>query len=334
LKEYERSIVFDGFRRYHHIIFEQLEVLDSDDVALSLLGRLRTPIWELKRRVRGFDYVFVDEAQLFNENERRVFPLLTRGDTTHVPIVLALDEAQDIYGQTTAGLATLGITDVTSESLSSIHRSTQSIVRLAFFVIQRSTDLFGPDFPDFTGIAERMEPDSHPLAAFPRIEVVADAQRSIGRFVLRRIRRLRKANLWQIAVICHAEMYWEALVNELGQTDLPLVILEKRGERIAQREPVVVLSRPAHVGGQEFDAVVLVGLELGVVPPRVTGNDALATAVEQQALREIYLAITRARYQVAIVLPPDAAPSPILHEAEKAGLIRRENSRKHSDIES
>src|SRR5260370_2347946 len=144
----ERRIAFETFKEYTRVVFDQYQVLDADDIALSLLGRLRTPIWELKRRSLGFDYVFVDETQLFNENERRLFTLLTKGDTAHVPIVLSLDEAQEIYGQSTAGLGVLGIKAISNENLPSNYRSTRSIVALAFFVIQRTTDLFGPDFPD------------------------------------------------------------------------------------------------------------------------------------------------------------------------------------------
>jgi hypothetical protein len=64
LSEREREVVFDAYRRYHKIVFEDYNVLDSDDIALSLLGRLRTPIWDLKRRSLGFDYVFVDDCTL------------------------------------------------------------------------------------------------------------------------------------------------------------------------------------------------------------------------------------------------------------------------------
>lgn len=319
----ERRVVFDVFRRYHTAVFEGFRVLDSDDVALSLLGKLRAPIWELKRRDLGFDYVFVDETQLFNENERRLLPLLTKSTSPHVPVVLALDEAQDIYGQSIAGLAALGIENVASESLASIHRSTRSIVQLAFFVIQRSTDLFGPDFPDFTGIAEFMEEDSHPLAARPTIVVMPEGMERLGRLVQKRIRALRKANLWRIAVICYADAYWPTLLETLRRTDLPLRVLENRGERLPANEPVVALSRPSFIGGQEFDAVILAGLEEGIVPPRVVDNDALAAAVEQQALREIYLGITRARYQLHVVLSGDALLSPVLAEAEKAKLLER-----------
>jgi superfamily I DNA/RNA helicase len=167
-----------------------------------------------------------------------------------------------------------------------------------------------------------MEPDSHPLVAPPRIESVgSESSLELGRFVRRRIRELRRENVRQVAVICHADQYWEALEKELRATDLPLQILQQRGERLPQDRPIVVLTRPAFVGGQEFDAVVLVGLEQGVVPPRVFDNEALSSAVEQQSLREMYLAITRARYRVIIVVSAGATANAVLQDAVRAGLI-------------
>lgn len=319
----ERTVVFDAFLEYHTAVFEQFQVLDSDDIALSLLGRLRTPIWELKRKTLGYDFVFVDETQLFNENERRLFPLLTKGTSPHVPIVLALDEAQEIYGQTTAGLGALGIKAITNESLPSNHRSTKSIVDLAFFVIQRTTDLFGPDFPDFKGIVTTLEPEDPTLVSPPHLEVGSADTRNLGRLALKRIREFRKANLRQIAVICHADLYWNDLVKELsGAQGIHLQVLLQRGEKIPSDEPAVVLSRPAYVGGQEFDAVIVVGLEQGVVPPRIHDNAALASAVEQQAYREMYISFTRARYQLEILVSHGSSPSGVLQEAKQAGLIR------------
>jgi superfamily I DNA/RNA helicase len=323
LNQAERDIVFEVFQNYHREVFEGYGVLDSDDIAISLLGRLHTPIWELKRKTLGYDYVFVDEAQLFNENEKRVLPLLTNSRYSHVPVALALDQAQDIFGQSSAGLAALGIKDIANENLSSIHRSTPAIVRLAFFVIQKTTDLFGQDFPNFTEIAESLESDSHPLAFPPRIEVAPVESRSLGKFVVKRIRELRKSNIRKIAVICHAEQYWDALLSELRQTDLPLTVVQKRGEKTPANEPAVVLVRPQYAGGQEFEAVVAVGLEQGVVPPKVAENETLTAAVEQQSLREIYLTATRARYKLIFVMSHGSTPTNVLHEAEEAGLIVR-----------
>ena len=321
LGQSERELVYETFNRYHKRMFDEYRVLDSDDVALSLLGKLRTPVWEMKRRELGYDNVFIDEMQLFNENERRIFPLLGKTTVPFVPVVFALDEAQDIYDHVSSGLASLGIENVLNESLSSIHRSSKDIVRLAFFVIQRSTDLFGPDFPDFTKTAASSEEVDATRCRKPRIEKQSDSKQDMGRFIQKQIGSLRSVNMQRVAVICMAEQYWVAILTALRQTKLPLQVIEHRGQRLASTEGVVVLSRPAHIGGQEFDAVIVVGAENGVAPPRVVDNDALAAAVEQQLLRELYLAITRARYQIIFALSASATPTSVLSDAVQGGFI-------------
>lgn len=322
LKSEERKLVYDCFQRYHKVVFEQFEMLDSDDLALSLAGRLRTPVWQLRRKTDGFDFIFVDEAQLFNENERRVFPYLANGMTPHVPLALALDEAQEPFGFSSAGLATLGISDIESENLPSNHRSTREIVELAFHVIQRTTDLFNSDFPEFAIDPTGMVSSDHPLASPPIILRCNEDSPSFGRFLVRLVQRLRSKNIRQIAVICHAESYWEELCEKFTESKLPLHLIVQRGEKISPDQPLVVLSRPSHVGGQEFDAVVLVGLEHGLVPPKVVDNPTLSMALEQQALREAYLAISRARYRVVVALNVEAQPSTILLESIDRGLLR------------
>jgi superfamily I DNA/RNA helicase len=324
LDQNERGLVYETFQRYHQSVFEDSEVLDADDVAISLLGKMRTPIWDLKRRTIGYDYVFVDETQLFNENERRIFHLLRRGNTHYIPIVLALDEAQEIYGQTSAGFGALGIEDIANESLPSNFRSTRAIIDLAFFVIQRTIDLFGPDFPNFSLAGATVVGDDHPLAAPPCIEVCSSQGESLPQFVVRRIQEMRKTQLRQIAVVCHAETYWEPLKRELEQAGVPLQILAQRGDRLPN-SPIIVLTRPAYVGGQEFDAVVAVGLEQGLVPPRVSNNDALAAALEQQTFREMYLSFTRARFQLKILIKRGGKPTRVLQAAIRADVVSRED---------
>lgn len=318
----ERGFIFDTFLNYHRVVFENYAALDPDDIAISLAGRLRTPVWQLRRRHDGFDYVFVDEAQLFNENERRLFALLTKTEIPHVPIALALDQAQATYGQSSAGLSALGIAGIANESLDSVHRSTESIAKLAFFVIQKSTELFGPDFPDFTKTAELLVPDTHPMAAKPAIEVQNPESQDLSRFVLKRVRELRKANTRQIAVICYSEGYWAPLEKYLSAADLPFQVITERGAKFPTDQPLVSLVKPSLVGGQEFDAAILVGLESGLVPPVITDNLALSNAVEQQAIRDIYLGITRARYRVVIVISKGNMPTKLIQQAKAAGLIQ------------
>lgn len=319
LTKEEREFVFTIFEWYHREVFETYGSLDPDDLALSLYGSIRTPVWRLRRKLEGFDYIFVDEAQLFNENERRLFSLLSNDISAHVPIALALDEAQSFYGQSNAGLATLGIKDISSHSLDSIRRSTLEIARLAFFIIQRSTNLFSSDFPDFTKIESFNCPIKSMRFGKPCIEKEAPDSPNFGRFILRRVRELRGENIRQIAIICHLESYWGIIEAELSKAELPFQVFRERGEKIKAEQPIVVLCRPAQVGGQEFDAVIIVGLERGAL--RVNNNQVFESAIEQQMIRETYLSITRARYKVIFAIGKLAVENEIITDSVSAGLV-------------
>lgn len=316
----ERNFMFDVYGEYHHRVFETLEILDTDDLAMDLQSKLRTTIWAMQRRKLGCDYVFVDETQLFNENELRLFPLLTRGDTNHVPVVLALDEAQQTRAVPSTGLGLLGFEQLSHEALESVHRSTHSILQLAFFVIQRTTDLFGADFPDFTGATKPVIPDSYKLARLPELRR-ASQNAGLGAETVRQVHALRRNNIRQIGIVCHAERYWEEIHAAISKAGLPFILLNQRGERLDTARPLVVLGRPDTIGGQEFDAVLAIGLEQGVVPPRVA-NQALAVALEQQALREMYVSFTRARYRLVLINSHGSAPTSIIADAAKRGYLK------------
>jgi hypothetical protein len=286
-----------------------------------MLSRLRTPLWQIKRRKIGFDFVFVDETQLFNENERRLFTLLTKGNTQHVPIVLALDEAQSFGQLSIAGFGTMGIQSMADESLGTVFRCTMAILKLAFFVIQRSTQLFGPDFPDFTQSAVSVIGDDHKFAIPPKIVTGGQLRGPLGKSVVKIASELRSENLRQVAIIVHAERYWDNIVAELRSSRLPLFVLSTRGEKIDPTQALVVVSKPDFVGGQEFDAVISVGLEEGLVPPQVTGQDSLQAGLEQRAIREMYVSFTRARYRLVVLNSTGSGPTPILRDAMRANLL-------------
>ena len=322
LNQSERSFVYNVYQEYHTQLFEQYETLDADDIAISMLGHFKTPLWEMKRKTEGFDFVFVDETQLFNENERCLFHLLSKDDKSHLPIALALDEAQSLYGAITSGFGSLGIENLSNQMLQSVHRSTKSILELAFFILQRTTDLFTTDFPDFTKDTITVVPDNHPLARKPCLSNLGT--QSIAKSVLRSVRSLRKENIRQIAVVIHTERYWSEIVKYLNNPnrDLPVIVQSKRGEITDPKNPIVVITRPEIVGGQEFDAVLAVGIEKGIVPPIVKNHSGLQSALEQQALREMYLSFTRARYILNIINSNKSMPSPLLQPAIDKGLIQ------------
>lgn len=320
LSKDEREILFEVFETYHKKVFEEMELLDSDDVAISFLAFLKTPLWQLKRRKEGFDFLFVDETQLFNQNERQLFRLLPKMLNKHLPIALAIDEAQELRGSSSSGFGILGIEDLVNEVLPQVHRSTPDILNLAFFVIQQTTDLFGPDFPDFTENTEAIVSNAHPMAKKPNL-VVRNEARSFEKTIRKEISELRRSNIRQIAVVVHSDRNWNPIKDFLEKEQLPLLVNIKRGELVNPNKPVVFLTRPENIGGQEFDAVISIGLEFGVTPPIVDGHAGLSEALEQQFLRELYLVFTRAKFRLVIVNSANSTPSTIIQSAISHSLI-------------
>lgn len=322
LTQNERSMVFDVFTEYHREVFEEGGNLDSDDLALSLLSHLRTPLWQLKRKNEGYDYLFVDETQLYNENERRLFSYLTKQSGGNLPIAVAVDEAQSIENASSAGFASLGLTSMRNETLHSVFRSTRAILRLAFHIIQRTTDLFGPDFPNYTELSKSVTPDDHRLARRPQLHRTAAGQ-TLAEAVAGLVTALRRGNVRQVGVVTMNERQIPALVSAVNRAGERAIQIQHRGQPLDPRRPVVAVSPTHLVGGQEFDAVVVVGVESGAFPPPVP-QDSLAVALEQEGLRRLYLAFTRARYQVHVVIDAGANVSRLLQSAVDEGLIADE----------
>ena len=290
-----------------------------------MLGKVSTPLWRLKRKINGYDFIFVDEAQLFNENERRLFPLLTKGLRGYVPIVLGLDNAQTINSNAGAGFGALGFGDLSNESLNNVFRSTPAILKLAFHTIQKSTDLFDSSFPDFTTSSKSIIKDDHHLAK-PPVLLTGGQARLPGRFAVKIAQRLRAANLRQICIVVFGDRYWNDITSALSETTHPWKELIRRGDKIESRGPLLIATKPEFIGGQEFDAVICVGLEEGIVPPNVGSNHALAASFEQKALREMYVSFTRARYRLIIANSTNSNLSPLLRDAKGVCLFEEKAS--------
>jgi hypothetical protein len=316
----ERTVIFDAFTRYHNQVFEEMGVLDSDDLAITLISHLRTPLWDMRRKSDGVDYLFVDETHLFNENERRIFSLITKPPKPNLPIALALDQAQDIQGTTISGFGKLGIEEIKDEQLTKVPRCTPSILKLAFHFLQQTTDLFSPDFPDFTNNTESITSENHPAASPPQIRR-GGTGKQLGNYVIKQIQNLRSGTIRKIGVVVYGTLYWDDIRKTLQQSRENFTVLTRRGDFVPENTPIVVLSKPDVIGGQEFDAVIVVGLESGTVPPSVYGADSLAATLEQQSLRSLYLTFTRAKYRLIIINSVMSSISPLLIPAVNAGLL-------------
>jgi superfamily I DNA/RNA helicase len=83
-----------------------------------------------------------------------------------------------------------------------------------------------------------------------------------------------------------------------------------------------VLTTPDYVGGLEFDGVVLAGVDKGRVPPRLSHDSFdIENFVCYASHQRLYVAITRARFRLAILGVKARGPSDIFANAISHGLL-------------
>ncbi len=337
--EGDKAFVWRVYERYR----EQLVAggqFDTDDVVLSALSQLSTPIWRRRRARDGFDAIFVDETHLFNMNELSVFHHLTRSEKSF-PIAFAVDRSQAIGDRGWADDIDVASLMPSPEERSSsttinvkgIFRCSPDIVNLAFSITSSGASLF-TNFQDPMALAHsNMTFEEEKKAKRPYyVEYSTDAAMvGAALSVAEEMRVSMGATKGDVAIVVFDEGLFHDLEKRSTEENRPVEILKHRGDpevvRRAKSTGRFVLSLPDYVGGLEFDGVVLVGVDDGRVPPSPNSQHSQSKAyLTFAAHNKLYVAVTRARYQVAILGVQARGPSVILKSALDAGALERRDS--------
>jgi superfamily I DNA/RNA helicase len=317
--EYDRSVIFVIYKKYE-AYFSESELLDSDDVVLSMAARLTSSLWDRQRRTLGYDFVLVDETHLFNENERRVLPYLTRTRGEYLPLIMTFDEAQSIGGRRSGDLDTLGIGNSERKTLKAVHRSSPDILALARDLIARSSLVFS----EFDGTNERSTMTKTELrrTSKPR-SVGAVGRDGVVAATKRECEDLRNRNYQRIGVILFDQGLLPQVDTSLESTTGGVHKVRERGELgAALPKSGTFLMSPENCGGLEFDAVILVGVDEGIVPPSITGLSPHGyLSVEEEAFKELYTAVTRAKFQLVLITDSQKGLSPLLRPSLESGHL-------------
>jgi len=323
----DRGFVFLIYLRYQMKLRDAGQ-FDTDDIVLSAIGQLDTPIWRRRRAQEGFDSVFVDETHLFNLNELSVFHFLTRSDT-QLPIAYSVDKSQAIgdrgwtaalFENTVRGPAgTAHTTDVTG--MTAVFRCSPDIVNLAFAVTSSGATLFA-NFEDPLQLAqssftliEEQKAQSPVMRLFPNDQAMLAAAYETADQLAREL----EINRSSVAIISFSDDLFESLRGMAVERHKPVEIVRRWGDvevvRRAMQANRFVLSTPDYIGGLEFDAVILVGVDEGRVPPSNAIDPDSRNFLKFAALSRLYVAITRARYRLLILGSSERGPSPLLASA-------------------
>ena len=336
--ESDRGLVFIIFQKYQDKLKAAAQ-FDTDDVVLSAVGQLNTPIWRRRRATEGYDAVFVDETHLFNMNELSMFHYLTRQEGSY-PIVYSVDRSQALgdrgWGSGTIASAISSSTSPTKGReerirVLSVFRCSRDIVNLAFSVTSSGATLF-TNFDDpmqlaasaFTEREERkcVEPKyfSYPNdeamveAAFVRAESMVDEM------------NVSKA---EVLIAAFNKDVLGKLRDLAGVRNKPVEIVTRRGDvevtKRAKKAGRLVIGHADYVGGLEFAGAVLVGVDNGRVPPsKEESREESKNFLSYTSHNRLYVAITRAKYRIEILGVDSYGPSKLLQAAFQTGALQRE----------
>lgn len=335
--EGDKAYVWSIYKDYR----EQLVVsgqFDTDDVVLTALSQLNTPIWRRRRRQEGFDQIYIDETHLFNMNELSVFHHLTR-DEDVAKIAFAVDRAQAIGDRgwitdiEVSGMIPAGDSSVSRVQVGSVFRCSPDIVNLAFSVTSAGASLF-TNFEDPLEMANSsLSFEEERLCASPVYRLYPDDD-SMLKAAFARAENISKETSMRkgdVVIVAFSEELFKKLSEMSSIENKPVELLKERGNvdvvRQAKQSGRFVLSMPDYVGGLEFDAAILVGVDEGRVPPTSDGQAGESKAfLTFVAHNRMYVAITRARYRVEILGTQGRGISPVLASAVASQALSVERS--------
>lgn len=312
--EGDRVFVFLAFRNYRRRL-EQAGQFDTDDIILSTLGQLNTPIWRRRRSREGFDAIFIDETHLFNLNELSVFHRLTRSEDRY-PIVYSADLSQSLGDRgwddetfdSAMGICVSGGKETKPTVFKSIFRCSPDIVSLAFSVTSSGATLF-TNFQDPVAAANSTFTHEEERKCGRPIYWMCSTDEQMFKKAFARVDELAAAiecAKADIVVIAFGDLLFVELEKLARSLNKPVEVIKHRGDfevvQRARQSGRFILTTPDYVGGLEFSAAILVGVDKDRVPPRPSeGSLDSQNFLSYASHQRLYVAITRARFRVEIL---------------------------------
>jgi hypothetical protein len=334
----DRGFVWRVFQKYQ----AQLQTsgqFDTDDIILTTIGQLDTPLWRRRRDREGYDGIFVDETHLFNINELSLFHHLTRSNTQS-SIAYSVDRSQAIgdRGWTNESFdEALSPDPVTRDESSrtevrSIFRCSPDIVDLAFSVTSSGATLF-TNFDDPMKLASSLLTGEEERKCSPPLLITCPGDDQMIANAFKRADRLAdemETARSNIALVAFSSDLFAKATAYAETHNKPLELLKQRGDietiHRAEKSGRFVLSMPEYVGGLEFDGVILIGVDDGRVPPIKTDQSAGSrNFLAFSSHNRLYVAITRARYRLEILATKERGPSPLLKPGLHDGILKKES---------
>ncbi|MDG9890431.1 UvrD-helicase domain-containing protein [Pseudomonas juntendi] len=320
--EEDRRFIFNIFNKYSEIL-NQLSQFDVDDIAISAISKLDSPIWRRRRSQEGYDSIFIDEVHLFNMNELSLVHFLTKNSMT-TPIAYAIDLSQalgDIAWNDAEFHESLGINSSEEKTtLSAVFRCSPTITDLAFSITSHGANIFTNfDNPISQTPYIYGDPSEEEIPQY----FMLNNQKNLLEQTFKAAEKLRTTKglkRHQIAIIFFDRIIFSEALKYAADNKKPISQIVKRGDieaiKIAEKSSANLVAVSDYIGGLEFEAVILAGVDKGRVP-NTANITSTASKMYQNYIshNRLYVSVTRARNTVWIIGEEIRGSSEVLESA-------------------
>lgn len=319
--------IFSIYYKYQEKLIS-LNLFDSDDITLSALKETSTPIWKRRRINSGFDIMYIDETHLFNINELSLFHNLLKPNSNHIIFTMDRSQASGDTAITKEDVAKeLDATLAYEHGLNAVFRSSEHIINLASCVLASGATLFQElENP----LAESMTGHTSLIEEKCNIPYIISKQNSMevyrATFALAdHISQNYNITRSDILIIPCTDQTLKDLKAYAGSNDKEHISIERRGDNLAvlkaSEKNLYIIGGIDYIGGLEFSAVIIVGADSDKFPEQSIYNGESPHFINYSSFNKLYVAITRAKYQVAFVTEKTQKISSLLETAYREGLV-------------
>ena len=323
-------LIYESYRKS----LQSVNQFDSDDIAITTLQQLNTPIWRRRKQNDGMDCIFIDETHLFNINEISVFHHLLK-DSVKNNIIFVLDKSQAVgdRGIDDEVLNTsLGIKNKSDESqLKTVFRSAPQIVSLAFNILSSGASLFVNLENPLEKVNYSFTQQEEKKAELPEYYFELDEELMIKKAyeLADSIKQTKNISRSNILIIATTPTILTDLERFSKSKNKPVEVLKRRGDteliKKADNTNRFVIGGIDFVGGLEFDAVIICGVDKGRVPAISNFSSETSHFIKYSWHNRMYVAITRAKYVVNLIGNKARGRSEMFESAISNSLIITKN---------
>lgn len=294
----DRGYVISIYRKFMQELIDRSSIT-TDQFILDAIRVLETFTWRMRKETEGYDYILVDELQLFDPQERSALELLGRSKRG-VPFITAEDPSQGVF----AALNTRsGIAQNEPVYLDTVHRFNAEIFALINFFYQK--------FP-LNAVPLRIDDHQKNSDKRPGLYSLASDLEAIEQAV--RLAQRSYAEATSSDRICIATLgdIDNVLIEALEAQKLPIKRLASFDdvEQLSYTKRSIIVAPWQFVGGTQFSHVILIAA--GTSQPQSQFG-------KLRELISIYLSCSRAAQSLNIVCS-SYVPS-VIWEAKEQNLL-------------